>query len=168
MKVWNNVLNFIPYQFRRSFSLGDLSVTLAEMYNGKKFGFRDCLHFLGANDGWMIPASDTLGRAIMKGRISLYELRQCVVALELIQVRDDFKRVDEDFSTDELQSVLAKFQAAYLSAKRETEIRQEHDGLLAESDLGTKQMNIAFWSAIGSVASAVAAFLAAIVTYVNH
>lgn len=150
-------------KFRRIYPVPELTPLIKEFKANKGFRFMYRLARVDNAKGGFWGTGDLLSGLLKTERASLWELERYHLALKWTIERHITMGSITDAEIDRYKEVIDLFEKGMFGARLMLEDMRTHDQIIGSMDLASRQVKIAFWSAMGSIASAIAAFMAAII-----
>jgi hypothetical protein len=159
---------FTKNRFRRLHPAEELIPIIDELLSTKKFRFSYRLARADDSLGGFWGTTELLGGLRRTKLATIWELERYRLALKWAIERHPTMGIIPDEEIARYKQVINSFENALEGARARLIDMQTHDAIINDIDLSSKQMKIAFWSAIGSIASALAAFTAALITFIGQ
>lgn len=154
-------------KFRRIYPVPELVPLIIEFRSNKEFRFLYRLARVDDAKGGFWGVGDLLSGLLKTEKASLWELERYHLALKWTIERHATMGAIADTEINRYREVINLFEKAMFSARSMLEDMRTHDEIIGAMDIASKQAKIAFWSAIGSIASALAAFAAAAIAFMS-
>ena len=156
------------YRFKRVIPADHLITLIKEFSGNKSFRFYYRLRRVDDARGGLWGTDDLLRGLYWYKLANLWELERYHLALKWTIERHPTMGSISDQEIDRYKQVVSLFEKAAEDAREMVQGLKSHDRIIDEIDVMSKQVKIAFWSAMGSIASAVATVGAAAIAYLSY